>query len=105
MRGKDGNVVHLPDGMTVGHLLVEMAIKHTLNGNSAFFRELINRTDGVQPSQIDITSGGQPAALTLSALSLDELDTYESITRKLLACRSGYSPGDDRGGEMSPESG
>lgn len=105
MRGKDGKVVQLPKGMTVGHLLVEMAIKHTINGNPAFFKELISRTDGVQPSQIDITSGGHPAALTLSALNLDELDTYESITRKLLAGRSSNGPGDDRGGEMSPESG
>lgn len=105
IRGKDGKIVPLPDGKTVGHLLVELAIKHTMNGNPAFFKELISRTDGVQPSQIDLTSGGRPAALTLSALSLDELDTYEAITRKLLAGRSGDGPGDDRGGKMSPESG
>lgn len=105
MRGKDGQVVQLPKGMTVAHILVEMALKHTMNGNPAFFKEIISRTDGVQPTQIDITSGGQPAALALSALSLDELDTYESITRKLLAGRSDDGPGDDRGGEMSPELG
>lgn len=101
MRGKDGKVVQLPDGKTVGQLLVEQAIKHTMNGNPAFFKELISRTDGLQPAQIDITSGGQPAALALSALSLDELDTYEAINRKLLAGRSGDGPGDDRGGEAT----
>lgn len=105
MRGPDGKLVPLPDNKTVAHFLVDTAIKHGAKGNAAILKEIWARIDGVQPTQIDLTAGGHPAGVTLSALSPDELDTYEAITRKLLAGRSDDDPGDDRGGEVPPEPG